>query len=123
MKELFHSHALCARHSHCDYPGCIENHHKFGSCVTEALHSVSLDDGETTGDVEAFGHFTALSFDAPEDIELDDRTITVPAGYYLVSSDSQGFVRMSTYDTKAEMDADFKAEDTRYGEWLGEDDD
>jgi hypothetical protein len=110
---------------HCDYVGCAERHiGKYDECVTEALHVLSLEGfGESTGDVDAHGYFTALTLDSPENVELDDdRTVIVPAGYYILSENDTGFVHFHRYDTNDAMLADFQVAELEYSEWLGDTD-
>ncbi len=107
--------------STCDETGCTGHLGKFPDCQTEALWTVSLDSGqdEQTGSVDAHGWFALMIMTSDKPVELDDgRTVTVPAGNYMVGTNDQGFVWSWQYDTEAEARKDFETADNEYGEWL-----
>jgi hypothetical protein len=79
---------------------------------------------ETTGDVEYEGHYSLMVFTVAVSMLLDEPvTVWIPAGAYIVSESSQGFVSVYTYDTEALAREDFKHADDAYGAWLEQEDD
>lgn len=107
----------------CDAEGCTGHLGKFSSCVTEALYETTLDDGRGTGNVDFEGWMSdpiEVTPDEPAfviDPDGEDRHVIVPAGWYLVTASSQGFVDHARYDTEAEARAVFDEHDARYAEW------
>ena len=102
---------------------CAGHMGKFADCVTEAIWQLSLDSSyseSATGSVEAYGWYALMTFDEAEAVTLSDgSSVSVPKGTYIISTNDQGFVYLSEYgDDTARAEADFKAEDDAYGEWL-----
>lgn len=98
---------------------------KYGySAQTEALHMLVLDGFDpTTGDVNAYGHFTLILLPRDQHVLLWDGTeVVVPAGNYVVSEDSQGFVDSEIYATADQAREVFEYEKEAYGEWASESD-
>jgi hypothetical protein len=114
--------------SKCEQEGCQGHLGKFDSCRDEALYQMSLDGtDETTGDVEYEGYYVLIVLDASATVNLDDDApdgtpqVTVPAGSYIVTENSQGFVSVYTYDSEAVAREDFKRIDEAYSDWLDQD--
>jgi hypothetical protein len=107
--------------SKCKQEGCQGHLGKFDSCQDEALWQMSLDGtDETTGDVEWEAHYTLMVLNESVRVSMHEprQLVTVPAGAYIVSENSQGFVDVSEYDTEALAREDFKRADDAYGAWL-----
>ncbi len=108
--------------------GCVGHLGKYDSCEVEALHAISLDPGsETTGDVEAHGHFTLIEIPEADrsytfEPHSGGHTIEIEAGWWIVAGNSQGFVSADHYATEEEARKVFAEEEARYAEWLGEED-
>jgi hypothetical protein len=107
--------------SKCDQEGCTGHLGKFSSCLDEAVWELSLDTvmDRETGRTEAHGHFTVMTFHADEEHKIQHgATVIIPAGWYLVEENDQGFVWVVSYDNEADMIKVFDEHDQRYGEWL-----
>jgi len=104
----------------CDHAGCEGHLGKFSSCLTEALWQSTLDGtDESTGTTEAYGHYSLMLFNFDEALPLGEgRTITVPAGAYIVACYESGAVFSQKYGTEAEARKDFEDHERDYGEWL-----
>lgn len=97
---------------------------KFDSARDEALYAMTLDGTcETTGTVDGFGIWAA-KIDVDKDFIWvhDGLTAPVPAGFYLVTEDALGFVRVREWPREV-RDAEFEHLEQQYGEWLGDDED
>jgi hypothetical protein len=92
----------------CEQESCTGHLGKFSSCRDEALYVMSLDGtNETTGDVEYEGYYTLIVLTVAVTWLLGV-PVTVPAGSYIVSENSQGFVYGTEYATEALAREDFK---------------
>jgi len=115
--------------TYCEQSGCTGHLGKFDSCQAEALWQMSLDGtDETTGDSEFEGHLTLVVLDYDHEEKIDPSrdvtpVVTVSAGAYIVSENSQGFVDVETYASEELARVDFDAADERYSAWLDEDED
>jgi hypothetical protein len=109
----------------CEATGCPGHLGKFDSCRDEALWSMSLDTfgDDTTGDTEYDGYYVRVLVDGPEDVDVDGRKITVPAGKYIVRTAPAGFVTVTEYDTDKEVNDAFGDVRAAYEEWVGQDED
>lgn len=106
-------------------PACTGHLGKFGSCLAEAVYELSMDgsyaDGEA-GDTE-FGEYAAL-FILPThtpvtiDPDGDARTVTVPAGNYVLTEAGSGAVDVTGHDTDAQARAALAEIEARYTAWL-----
>lgn len=113
----------------CDRTGCTGHLGKFDSCLAEALYDMSNDGmwGDGTGDTDLFGQYaTIIILAEPVQRDISDAAdgtdmIDVPAGNYIVSTNSQGFVYLAEYDTEAEARKVFSEIDTAYSAFLGDD--
>jgi hypothetical protein len=111
---------------------------KFDSCRDEALWTISVDydADETTGEVDYEGYYGLIVLERDEDwtldldpsqpreegqLDTDGLSVTVPAGSYIVTENSQGFVSVYTYDSEKLAREDFKRADDAYSAWLDQD--
>lgn len=112
----------------CTVDGCQGHLAKFPNCLTEALWEVSLVDGEATGSVEAYGHYTLIEFTEPTrhvmglDLGVPEAdagpTVEITAGWYMVGTNDQGFVWHTSYANETEARAEYDAIDAEYSAWL-----
>ncbi len=74
---------------------------------------------ETTGSVEAYGHFALFIVESPFDVDVPNvGKVTVPVGNYILSTGDQGFVYLQEYDDADSARAAFAGAEKVYGEWL-----
>ncbi len=97
----------------CDWAGCSGHLGKFDDCLTEALYCLALDDADWVGSSD-FGVSAAFLV-----VTADDVAPPVPAGFYAVSEDSNGFVARWTYASESDMDDERERLATAYAEWEG----
>lgn len=111
---------------HCGQEGCKGHFGKFPNCTTEALWEVSMIAGDSTGSVDAYGHYTLIHFEADdrhvmgEDLGVEDHgpVVVIPAGWYIVITNDQGAVDSAYYETESEAMEIFTAVDQDYSAWL-----
>lgn len=96
---------------------------KFDDCLAEALWTVSMYDGDSTGSTDFGVHVTSVRFDEDDLVEVDEGlsswTILVPAGIYHVMENDRGQVTVAKYDLSRDdlADAEFDRISTAYAEW------
>lgn len=104
---------------------------KFDSCQGEALYELTLDTfgDASTGDANDWHyHATLVILDSDADVVLYEalpvleRTVTVPAGFYIVQAMSSGAVYANTYDTEAQARTAFEAMEADYALFDDQDD-
>jgi len=86
---------------------------KYSNNVEEAIHEITMDNGDGFGDVETFGFYSLVVFDAEERAALLKVDYGASAAA-LVEEDSQGFVSFRFFATEAEARAVY---DTLSDEW------
>jgi hypothetical protein len=103
---------------------CPGAHHKFDSCLDEALYYWSLDDSDSsTGDTDFEGHLTVVivhvddvwgrgQTDGP-----DEREVVIPAGNYLVWTASTGAVAVQRVEAEQDAWEIFDRHEARYWLW------
>jgi hypothetical protein len=112
---------------------------KFDNARDEFLYDMTLNGwaNESSGDSESPTRWFALVIIERAELAevwaaLDDsRRAMVSAresagdlvGSFIVSTDSQGFVYVESFDTADLARAEYAARDAEYGEWIGEEDD
>lgn len=108
----------------CDHPYCDGHLAKFDSCRDETLYALTMDAAgvdEHTGDSDFEGHYTLMNFSTEEthchdDIALGE-PVVIPAGAYILHTNSQGFVSVSHFTTDDEARAIFNEAESRYAAW------
>jgi len=86
---------------------------KYSNNVEEAIHEITMDNGDGIGDVETFGYFSLVVFDDEERAALLKVDYGASAAA-LVEEDSQGFVHFHFFETEAAAREVF---DTLADEW------
>ena len=115
----------------CDSPVCEGHLGRFQDCRTEALYNFTLDGsyGDSTGDTDAYGYFTVLTFGdyTHEPLGtgpvLSARIVTIPPGHYIVECQSSGAVYSTSYDTAEAALAAFTEHESAYDLWANDDND
>jgi hypothetical protein len=103
----------------CDVADCPGHLGKFSSCVAEAVYEWSLDGtAESTGSTDFEGHYALFIVAEPEEATIDPdgrkRTVAVPAGNYILHSDSSGAVELWSYETERLARDVFESAETAY---------
>lgn len=100
---------------------------KFDNCLSEALYILSLDsfEDDKTGSCDYEGHLSLFLQEESYGVDMagdGTRLATVPPGWYIVFTAPNGGVSLWTYETKAEVLAEFDAWQARYETWDSQDD-
>lgn len=106
----------------CNAIGCTDSHvGKFDSCRDEALYELTMDGtGETTGDVEAYGHHTIVILHNSDNrlVELCcGRSVGVSPGAYIVTQTSSGSVIVASFDNETSARVEFSRLSGQYETW------
>lgn len=112
----------------CTQDGCTGHLGKFPDCLTEALWEVSMFAGDSTGNTEAYGHYTLIHVDGDEShtmgadlgAPVPGPVVSLPAGWYMVCTNDQGFVWLESWAASEETEATsrFADLDHEYCQWL-----
>lgn len=94
-------------------------HRKFNDCASEALYDMSMDGTETsTGDSD-WGTSVHLMLNvAAESVTVDSGEFLIPAGHYVLTTDSQGFVSTVWFALAAEAQQEFDRLEALYVRFL-----
>lgn len=112
---------------HCSQEGCKGHLGKFPTCLTEALWEwTMLGAGDSTGSVEAYGHYTLIHVDEATDHDIGEYlgvedhgpVVPVPVGWYMVIVNDQGAVDHVEYADEASAMEVFTAVERDYSAWL-----
>jgi hypothetical protein len=106
----------CTQH---DCPGHLG---KFNSCEDEALYNLALEGADaSTGSTDWHYHADLVIVSETTLVALDEITVSVPAGAYIVQEGTTGFVQVLAWDSPIEARTTFEAMDTEYAKFDNQD--